>query len=235
MQTQDSNRIIPKVRYHPTIQVPGNTEQAKTRTRRTTTNIQTQNSDRIIPKVRYHPTIQMPGDTGQAKTRTRPTQKARPVPAPSPENPQENVDPSVRPRPVPKKNQNPAKKPAQRAAPDPDPPLRPAQDSDLVPLDPDVCMDRSEVQRVEVLTRGQRDNPDWFKWRTNRITASVAHRIAHCRFVYGKSQTPPKSYLDAITGKPHPHSLFQAVPSQSDWLLGFSFCQVRGGESRPEP
>lgn len=62
-------------------------------------------------------------------------------------------------------------------------------------------MDRCAVEKVEVLTRGQRTNQDWFNWRKNRITASVAHRIAHCRFVNGKSKTPPTSYLDAIKGE----------------------------------
>uniref|UniRef100_A0A3B5A834 YqaJ viral recombinase domain-containing protein n=1 Tax=Stegastes partitus TaxID=144197 RepID=A0A3B5A834_9TELE len=57
------------------------------------------------------------------------------------------------------------------------------------------------VEQVEVLTRGQRINPDWFAWRKYRITASVAHRIAHCRFVNGGSKTPPPSYLAAITGE----------------------------------
>ncbi|XP_029964542.1 uncharacterized protein LOC115400671 [Salarias fasciatus] len=59
---------------------------------------------------------------------------------------------------------------------------------------------RSSRLQVEVLTRGQRTNPKWFAWRQNRITASVAHRIAHSRFAKGTSQTPPSSYLAAITG-----------------------------------
>ncbi|XP_074535480.1 uncharacterized protein LOC141797727 [Halichoeres trimaculatus] len=180
--------------------------------------MQTQNKDQIIPKVRYHPTIQMSGNTVQTKTRNSLTQKSRPAPVPSPQaqsnveevkkNPQVDPKPSARPRPVPKKNQNPAKKPAQRAPPDSDPPVGPAQHSDgthptpdVIPLGLEVQMDRSAVERVEVLTRGQRTNQDWFTWRKNRITASVAHRIARCRFVNGKSKTPPTSYLDAITGE----------------------------------
>lgn len=67
-------------------------------------------------------------------------------------------------------------------------------------------LDRSTVEEVEVLTRGQRTNPKWFTWRKNRITASVAHSIAHCRFVNGKSKTPPTSYLAAVTGKAMPIS-----------------------------
>lgn len=58
-----------------------------------------------------------------------------------------------------------------------------------------------EVEAVELQTRGQRENPSWFSWRQNRITASVAHRLAHSRFVTGKSTTPPASYLAAITGR----------------------------------
>ncbi|XP_045069633.1 uncharacterized protein LOC123483513 isoform X1 [Coregonus clupeaformis] len=56
------------------------------------------------------------------------------------------------------------------------------------------------VEAVELQTRGQRENPSWFSWRQNRITASVAHRLAHSRFVTGQSTTPPASYLAAITG-----------------------------------
>ncbi|KAJ7995700.1 hypothetical protein DPEC_G00247320 [Dallia pectoralis] len=62
-------------------------------------------------------------------------------------------------------------------------------------------MDKHFVELVELKTRGQRENPKWFEWRQNRITASAAHRIAHSRFVTGKSQTPPTSYLEAITGR----------------------------------
>lgn len=72
---------------------------------------------------------------------------------------------------------------------------------ELVPPGMGAKVDQDLVKDVEVLTRGQRDNPDWFAWRKNRITASAAHRIAHCRFVHGKSTTPPTSYLAAITGE----------------------------------
>lgn len=64
-----------------------------------------------------------------------------------------------------------------------------------------VHLDRRVVEQVEVLTRGQRINPDWFSWRKNRITASVAHHIAHSMFSNGRSKTPPASYLAAITGE----------------------------------
>ncbi|XP_061575984.1 uncharacterized protein LOC133442086 [Cololabis saira] len=62
-------------------------------------------------------------------------------------------------------------------------------------------MDQDEVDWVEKQTRGQRTNPDWFDWRRNRITASLAHDIDHCRFVNGKSSVPPASYLAEITGE----------------------------------
>lgn len=62
-------------------------------------------------------------------------------------------------------------------------------------------MDKRVVEEVEVLTRGQRTNPHWFAWRKNRITASVAHTIAHCRFVNGKRETPPASLVATVTGE----------------------------------
>ena len=61
----------------------------------------------------------------------------------------------------------------------------------------------SFVEKVEVLTRGQRENPAWFDWRKNRITASNVHQIAHSGFVNGTSSTLPASYLANITGRPH--------------------------------
>ncbi|XP_066565160.1 uncharacterized protein LOC136753175 [Amia ocellicauda] len=61
-------------------------------------------------------------------------------------------------------------------------------------------MDQSKVKAIEQETRGQRENPLWFQHRQNRITASVAHRVAHCHFVNGSSQEPPRSYLQQVTG-----------------------------------
>ncbi|KAM7160567.1 uncharacterized protein RBU57_010671 isoform 1-T3 [Macrochelys suwanniensis] len=55
-----------------------------------------------------------------------------------------------------------------------------------------------DVVKVERETRGQRDNPKWYEWRKNRITASVAPRIANSKFVNGKSSEVPQSYLDAV-------------------------------------
>ncbi|XP_015216918.2 uncharacterized protein [Lepisosteus oculatus] len=61
-------------------------------------------------------------------------------------------------------------------------------------------MGQLKVACVEEETRGQRENPLWFQWRQNRITASVTHRIANCRFVNGRSSEPPRSYLQMVTG-----------------------------------
>ncbi|XP_067392765.1 uncharacterized protein [Emydura macquarii macquarii] len=55
-----------------------------------------------------------------------------------------------------------------------------------------------DVVKVERETRGQQDNPEWYKWRENRITASVAPRIANSKFVNGKSSEVPQSYLKAV-------------------------------------
>lgn len=65
-------------------------------------------------------------------------------------------------------------------------------------------LDEGLVKEVEVLTRGQRTNEDWFAWRRNRITASLAPAIARCRFSNGKSGALPSTYLAAIKGRPRP-------------------------------
>lgn len=151
----------------------------------------------VIPKVRYHPSIQthMPGDGARTKTRAGPqtgTHRSKV---------QENQDNRV---PDTRKKQG-APKPVQGGATDPDPRHTPARvRPEQVPLSLGVKSDKRTVEEVEVLTRGQRTNPDWFAWRKNRITASVAHSIAHCRFVNGRSKTPPTSYLAAVTGRPRP-------------------------------
>ncbi|XP_018541074.1 uncharacterized protein LOC108902907 [Lates calcarifer] len=171
----------------------------------------------VLPEVRYHPSIQIqsPGDgarpktTKTPKTRTSQTQKTRPRAVHPPQTGRQRgdittqADPvsAVRPRPG-------AQTPVQRADPDRDPPQKSDQLSNRAPPRPEqvplglgVRLDRSVVEQVEVLTRGQRTNEDWFSWRKNRITASVAHRISHSRFVNGKSKTPPNSYLAAVTGE----------------------------------
>lgn len=172
----------------------------------------------VIPKVRYHPSIQAqtPGDGARAKTRA----KARPAAEHPPQSGtdrrkvQENQDadnqvPVVRPRSEGgKKQKQRTPKPVRRGAADPDPPQTPDQVRPPRPeqggLSLGVKLDTSTVKEVEVLTLGQRTNQNWFTWRKNRITASVAHSIAHCHFVNGKSKTPPTSYLAAVTGRPRP-------------------------------
>nr|XP_046244185.1 uncharacterized protein LOC124058716 isoform X2 [Scatophagus argus] len=162
----------------------------------------------VIPKVRYHPTIQTPtrGDGARAKTRTSQNQKTRP-PVHHVHNGTDNKA-QVNPVPAVRRRPNGGQKQKQRAATDPDPKQKPDELSDTatprpeqVSLDLEVPLDRSVVKEVEVQTRGQRTNQNWFDWRKNRITASVAHYIANCRFVNGKSKTPPISYVAAVTGQ----------------------------------
>lgn len=51
---------------------------------------------------------------------------------------------------------------------------------------------------MEKETRGQWSNPKWYEWRENRITASVAPRIANSKFANGKTSEVPQSYLKAV-------------------------------------
>ncbi|XP_078266043.1 uncharacterized protein LOC144599179 [Rhinoraja longicauda] len=62
-------------------------------------------------------------------------------------------------------------------------------------------INEQKAAEIERETQGQRENPEWFKWRSNRITASVAHKISHSKFVNGKSSEVPQSYLKSITGQ----------------------------------
>ncbi|XP_058489100.1 uncharacterized protein LOC131462135 [Solea solea] len=150
----------------------------------------------VLPQISYHPTIKAQNPRkGVVPKTSKPPETHQPVSQHGDNSTQVNLDPATRP-----KTQR-VQKPVQRGNSDPDrhsdsAPPTPAQ----VPLGLKVPLEKSVVQQVEVLTRGQRNNQDWFSWRKNRITASVAHRIAHCRFVNGKSRTPPTSYLAAITG-----------------------------------
>lgn len=150
--------------------------------------------------VRYHPSIQTPAGPS-ANTTARRKQRSGAGTVPSPETHQYRDDPvgAGPPRP----DQEPANEPSQEAEPEmtsdtsvPRP--------DQVSFDLDVLVNKHVLEKVEVLTRGQRENPVWFSWRKNRITASVAHDIAHCRYIRGKTQRPPVSYLARIMGKPHP-------------------------------
>ncbi|XP_077204323.1 uncharacterized protein LOC143842901 [Paroedura picta] len=54
------------------------------------------------------------------------------------------------------------------------------------------------VEEIESKTRGQRTNPEWHKMRENRITASIAPKIANSKFVNGRSCEVPQSYLKAV-------------------------------------
>lgn len=167
----------------------------------------------LIPQVRYHPSIQTKTPAARATSTTSSTsnrQKGRPGAG----RPAGQADPVSIVRPVlegEQKQKTPASKPSQKeeqtgpADSDPDQKLVRLSQKNLprpedVPLGLGVQLDRGVVREVEVLTRGQRTNQHWFSWRKGRITASVAHCIAHCRFVNGKSGTPPRSYLAAVTG-----------------------------------
>ncbi|XP_078540268.1 uncharacterized protein LOC144825351 [Lissotriton helveticus] len=57
------------------------------------------------------------------------------------------------------------------------------------------------VKAIKKETCGQQDNPNWHEWRENRITASVAHKIANSHFVNDKSSEVPQSYLKAVVGQ----------------------------------
>lgn len=70
--------------------------------------------------------------------------------------------------------------------------LRRAWGQFLLPLE------SQDIPQVEKETRGQRSNPKWYEWRENRITASVAPRIANSKFANGKTDEVPQSYLKAV-------------------------------------
>ncbi|XP_047450575.1 uncharacterized protein LOC125013728 [Mugil cephalus] len=159
----------------------------------------------VLPQVRYHPSIQTTGGGVTSTNRTQriqnqdTTNRTTPAARPDPDPPQNPKRAPPRPKPDPQEvqNQDTNNRTTPAARPDPDGGQRP----EPVPVGLGVQMDRGLVEDVEVLTRGQRTNPDWFAWRKNRITASVAHSIAHCKFVNGRSLTPPSSYLAAVTGE----------------------------------
>nr|XP_032801379.1 uncharacterized protein LOC116938369 [Petromyzon marinus] len=71
-----------------------------------------------------------------------------------------------------------------------------------VPTHPLRKLTPDQVEQVERATRGQSDNEAWFAWRQGRITASVAHSIAHCRYVSGHSDRVPESYLRSLLPPP---------------------------------
>ncbi|XP_032081019.1 uncharacterized protein LOC116513859 [Thamnophis elegans] len=57
-----------------------------------------------------------------------------------------------------------------------------------------------KVAEVERETRGQWRNPEWHKWRENRITASIAPKISNSKFANGRSSKVPQSYLKEVVG-----------------------------------
>ncbi|XP_016851173.2 uncharacterized protein LOC103279721 [Anolis carolinensis] len=56
-----------------------------------------------------------------------------------------------------------------------------------------------KVVEIEQKTRGQRNNPEWYLCRENRITASVASKIANSKFANGRTSEVPQSYLKDVT------------------------------------
>ncbi|KAF1510565.1 hypothetical protein FQV20_0016104, partial [Eudyptula albosignata] len=59
-------------------------------------------------------------------------------------------------------------------------------------------LENQDIPWVEKETRGQWSNPKWYEWRENRITASVAPKIANSKFANGKTEKVPQSYLKAV-------------------------------------
>lgn len=59
---------------------------------------------------------------------------------------------------------------------------------------------QGDIDEIERQTRGQRENQEWYHWRQNRITASLAHQVSHSKFANQKTKDIPQSYLKAILG-----------------------------------
>nr|XP_033815588.1 uncharacterized protein LOC117367259 [Geotrypetes seraphini] len=57
---------------------------------------------------------------------------------------------------------------------------------------------KEAVMKIEQETRGQRNNSKWHEHRENRITASMAHKIANSKYINEKSSDVPQSYLKAV-------------------------------------
>lgn len=57
-----------------------------------------------------------------------------------------------------------------------------------------LFVDESEIEKIEIDTRGQSDNPKWFEHRFGRVTASRCHRVA-CPH---KSSTSPSKIIKEV-------------------------------------
>ncbi|XP_053566309.1 uncharacterized protein LOC128656429 [Bombina bombina] len=88
----------------------------------------------------------------------------------------------------------------QQVMEDSDPPS--SSSSSCKPKSPPMSkpFSREDIANIEMETRGQRENPKWYSWRQNRITASMAHQISHSRFVNQQTEEIPRSYLNAVLG-----------------------------------
>ncbi|XP_034021212.1 uncharacterized protein LOC117505777 isoform X2 [Thalassophryne amazonica] len=177
-----------------------------------------------LTAVRYHPSITAPtpGHAVPATTTTTQTQKTRkskvhPPPGSNNAAKAQQDSPSSRSSHTPQMDQGQRRRPQKSPVP-PTPkgvekisedtvsPQKPQPTTSRAgprPKDVDfgVKLTRDEVEEVEKQTRGQRKNNNWFAWRKNRITASMAHQVSSCRFVNHKSDTPAPSLLDMITGQ----------------------------------
>lgn len=196
------------------------------------------NQKPVLPQVRYHPSIQTPGPGAVPKTTNKtissPAKGTKPAHRPHAGTNRrvvqetEKGDSAGRPHCVTQKGIK------ESAAAGPELPEETASTDaprpEAVPMGVEVQLDQRVVEKVEVLTRGQRTNQSWFAWRTNRITASMAHCIARCRFVNGQSKTPPSSYLANITGKPRLPQHYPALAVFTDE----PFLQEGHPESSPE-
>ncbi|XP_021170857.2 uncharacterized protein LOC105924198 [Fundulus heteroclitus] len=219
LQPCTGRQSVAEVRYHPSITTAGSQTSAKP-TQRSTAGAarhpqartqpkmvpNNQDSSRNGPAVRPHVVRGLPDNDpdsagDQALSKPAPRSRTRAGRAPQtrtkPKKALENQDcsstgPAARP------NLDGGQEPERDSGSDED---RAPPTPDLVPLDLRANLNKNLLQQVEILTRGQSTNQDWFAWRKNRITASVAHRIAHSKFVNGRSKAPPASYLAAVTGE----------------------------------
>ncbi|XP_032886882.1 uncharacterized protein LOC116979477 [Amblyraja radiata] len=77
----------------------------------------------------------------------------------------------------------------------------PAPKATTAAKQPSQIISKQEAADIEMETYGQQENPKWSKWRRNRITDTIAHKVSHCQFVNGKSNEVPQSHLESIVGQ----------------------------------